>query len=642
MNKDKCRKALSILLIAFACLSNLLLSAQETSTDRGFKAATSSIATSLQTGPYYALIIGNQNYKYIGALSTPINDANELAKVLRERYGFRTDVRLDVNRDDILTALIEYRRKLPVTSNLLIYYAGHGTRDKDTEEAYWQPVDAKADNSANWISAHDITSYIKAIPSRHIIVVSDSCYSGAMKDVVMRGRPTSFDPRDLDLFLAKKLEEKSRTLLSSGGDEPVADGGGVGHSVFAQALLDGLRRMDEQNFTANELYTIYVNRNVAGRSNQDPHYFPLVQSGDEGGDFVFTQRPSETDEQLQSHWGDASSAFDRATENYKLGFATTDDVRIAHEELVQAALRACSVQNVKDCRIKIYKGALEEAQTLTSAAKDAYAKGLITLGALKRADLHETELRNSLQQEASVSVLSQLSPVNVSSAASAPLGVMPKDLVAANQPSQASPLAELIEYKPGTLFSVILPNKRRLILVVSALDAAKADFLVGFADERGRNRDAMTEAELRQLAGASFDSEVKAGIANLGGDLSRGGAFGVPTKSDIPGQTICITFGPTYRSDAMLAAARLAQAYDSCFALSTMSSALSLAFPAYNTRWSNYPADIAAPVVIERIISGLEHPGNAMLVTITLKGDEFVVYSQALAKRLQLQLKPGS
>ena len=186
-------------------------------------------------------------------------------------------------------ALLEYRKALPAESNLLVYYAGHGARDPETHDAYWMPVDAKPDNPANWISAEEIIGYMRAMPSRHVILVSDSCFSGALANAVMRGMPVSLPPRETDAFFEKKLRDKSRTILSSGGDEPVADNGGKGHSIFALAMLDGLSEMDENRFTATELYAAYVDRKVGGNSNQDPHYLPLARSGDNGGDFVFTR-----------------------------------------------------------------------------------------------------------------------------------------------------------------------------------------------------------------------------------------------------------------------------------------------------------------------------------------------------------------
>ena len=61
---------------------------------------------------------------------------------------------------------------------IVLYYAGHGYYDKAVDKAYWWPVDAQDNDNTNWISAADITSNIKGTASRHVLIVSDSCYSG--------------------------------------------------------------------------------------------------------------------------------------------------------------------------------------------------------------------------------------------------------------------------------------------------------------------------------------------------------------------------------------------------------------------------------------------------------------------------------
>src|SRR5215471_17002783 len=94
----------------------------------------------LEPGTYYALVIGNNNYKYLTKLQTAVNDAKDVAQTLHDTYGFSVKVLYDATRDDILTALVEYRKALPVRSNLLIYYAGHGYEDRVAESAYWLPV----------------------------------------------------------------------------------------------------------------------------------------------------------------------------------------------------------------------------------------------------------------------------------------------------------------------------------------------------------------------------------------------------------------------------------------------------------------------------------------------------------------------
>jgi len=255
---------------------------------RGIKVATLTPAPDARLGSYYALIIGIKNYQNYARLETPINDANEVAAILREQYGFRTQVLLDATRDQILDALGRYRTEIHEEDNLLIYYAGHGNFDKPSDLAYWYPVEAGKASTARWINATEITGQARAIPARHVLVIADSCYSG----MIARGASPTIDvPQERNAYLKKLMQRKSRHVMASGGDEPVADtdtsGHPTGHSVFANALLQGLKEFHEAEYSAEELFNQYVREQVAGRSRQLPEYDAIRDSDHDGGGFVF-------------------------------------------------------------------------------------------------------------------------------------------------------------------------------------------------------------------------------------------------------------------------------------------------------------------------------------------------------------------
>jgi uncharacterized caspase-like protein len=241
-------------------------------------------------GRYYALVIGNNNYRNVPKLSTPINDAKEMAQILRDKYGFETRVLTDATRSDIISAIADYRQMLTPDSSLLIYYAGHGQKDRDTGEAYWLPVDAERGNSAQWISADDITTQVRAMQALHVLIISDSCYSGMLSQP-MRGGDFDIDPNQRQAYIAKMLRLKSRNILASGGDEPVSDGGAQGHSIFAAVVLEALRDTNDSEFNGGQLFG-NIQPRVGGRSVQLPQYSSILYSGHDGGDFIFFQHGS--------------------------------------------------------------------------------------------------------------------------------------------------------------------------------------------------------------------------------------------------------------------------------------------------------------------------------------------------------------
>jgi hypothetical protein len=239
-------------------------------------------------GKYYALIIGINDYKYIQKLEIAKKDAIAVEKLLREMYGFETRLLMDATRLTILNAINDFRKKIKEEDSFIIYYAGHGDYDKVADKAYWLPADAERDNPANWIMADDITTNIKRMASNHVLIISDSCYSGTFVRRVVTDLSSPKSEREG--FIKRMLEKTSRTLMSSGGNEPVVDSGGSGHSVFAEALLKGLREIDEKLFTADELFYGIIRERVIGKADQTPQYNNIRNSGHEGGDFVFIKR----------------------------------------------------------------------------------------------------------------------------------------------------------------------------------------------------------------------------------------------------------------------------------------------------------------------------------------------------------------
>ncbi|MEH6570378.1 MAG: caspase family protein [Halioglobus sp.] len=244
-------------------------------------------------GNYHALIIGNNQYQNYSTLVTAVNDARATEKVLREKYRFKTKLLLDANRYQILSALNELRESLGKDDNLLIYYAGHGKIDPKDNVGYWLPVDADADNSINWISNKAITDILNVIEAKHVLVVADSCYAGTLTQTPIARLQTDI-PEDVRTQWMKVMAEtRARITLTSGGVEPVSDGGGGRHSVFAKAFLDTL----SSNDGILEGYSLYskVLERMASKTSpldkpQTPLYAPIHLAGHESGEFFFNPR----------------------------------------------------------------------------------------------------------------------------------------------------------------------------------------------------------------------------------------------------------------------------------------------------------------------------------------------------------------
>ena len=240
------------------------------------------VALDVDFGRYHALVIGINDYKNLPRLETAVNDATAVADVLRQRYGFEVTLLLNPGRSEVIRALDKLRGELTERDNLLIYYAGHGVLDAEADSCFWQPVDTEDGIQADWISIATITRTIKAMSAKHVMVVSDSCYTGRLTG----GLSVSVNTGSERVAELRRLAGKrSRAALVSGGLEPVLDGSGDGHSVFTRAFLTALRESTEV-LDGQQLFTA-VRRQMIVNADQTPEYSDIHLVDHDGGDFLF-------------------------------------------------------------------------------------------------------------------------------------------------------------------------------------------------------------------------------------------------------------------------------------------------------------------------------------------------------------------
>ena len=243
-------------------------------------------------GSYHALIIGINEYKQLPPLKTAVTDAHEVARILGREYGFKTTVLVNASRYEILSALNTLRERLTDRDNLLIYYAGHGQLDQVNQRGHWLPADAEPESSANWISNIAVTDVLNAMTVRQLIVISDSCYSGALTRSAIGRLDAGMNDQQLAQVMLSMAQKRSRMVLTSGGLEPVLDGGGGVHSVFAKTFLDVLRS-NQGVLPGQELFR-HLRLRVATQAeraqvSQVPEYAPIKYAGHESGDFFFVR-----------------------------------------------------------------------------------------------------------------------------------------------------------------------------------------------------------------------------------------------------------------------------------------------------------------------------------------------------------------
>jgi WD40 repeat protein len=243
----------------------------------------------LKFGNYYALIIGIDNYTgQWRQLKNAVSDAKAISQLLQSKYKFdnmKTLYNEQATRMNIIKELEWLVQNVKPTDNLLIYYSGHGEFNQTLNKGYWVPVDAASASTSYYISNSDIQTFLGGIKSKHTLLISDACFSGD----IFRGNTVSVPFEESDKYYAKVNSVSSRKAITSGGVEPVLDGGREGHSVFAYYLLKSLTGNEKKYYDASQLFD-NIKIPVLNNSDQSPQFNAIKNAGDEGGQFIFLKK----------------------------------------------------------------------------------------------------------------------------------------------------------------------------------------------------------------------------------------------------------------------------------------------------------------------------------------------------------------
>lgn len=234
-------------------------------------------------GKYHALVIGASDYQNQElALERPVKDAEQFRTLLIDDYNFEkrdVDLLLNPTRQDILKELMQLRKQLSKRDNLLIFYAGHGYWDADALQGYWWPVDATAGDPTYWLSNSDLRDQIRSIKTAHTLLISDACFSGG----ILKNRDAGdIDKAPADIILLYK--HPSRRAITSGSLSAVPD-----QSVFFRYLVSTLENNPEKFLSSQALFD-HIRKAVINNSLVVPQDGVILDTGDEGGDFIFIRK----------------------------------------------------------------------------------------------------------------------------------------------------------------------------------------------------------------------------------------------------------------------------------------------------------------------------------------------------------------
>ena len=228
---------------------------------------------------YYGLLIGVEQYEDddLNDLDNPIRDARMLYEVLTDKYTFEPEniqFLENASYEEITDAFEELALKVTPSDNLLIFYAGHGYWDNNTNIGYWLPSDARDDRKGFWFRNSTLVDYLKGVDSKHTLLITDACFSGS----IFKSR-SAFDETS-DSY-EKLYELPSRKAMTSGTLTEVPD-----QSAFIKYLVKKLETNEEKYIGAGILFNSFRHA-VINNSDIIPQYGEIRNVGDEGGEFIF-------------------------------------------------------------------------------------------------------------------------------------------------------------------------------------------------------------------------------------------------------------------------------------------------------------------------------------------------------------------
>lgn len=238
------------------------------------------VFTTFDDKKYYALMFAvNQYNKPISKLHRSIVDAQSLAKVLKQQYGFEVKVVQNPTRSQALKELSKIKEKIKYYDNLLIFYSGHGVIKGDNT-GYWQLSDATQDE-ASWLSNAEVLSKVNSIVCNDILLVIDACYSGAIF-TVQKGQKGGGRATPIRLL----NDQSSYQAMTSGFLRKVPDA-----SSFLPSLLNALRENNLPLITSLKLFADLKEDAIARNMKNTPQFRRLkIKEAVNVGDFIFYQK----------------------------------------------------------------------------------------------------------------------------------------------------------------------------------------------------------------------------------------------------------------------------------------------------------------------------------------------------------------
>ncbi len=200
----------------------------------------------------HALLIGVGTYIHASRYNVPTTaaDAQALAALVQDAQfcGYPPDqvtllTDAQATRADILAAL-ERLAQTSADDTVLLFYSGHGEYDRSsnytltTHDTQWQ--DGRVVTGTG-ISQAELLTKLRAIPASRVLLIFNACHAGHLSPTLGDEAPPTGHALPEQTANALLATGSGRVVITACRENQVAFVGSGEHTLFAQALLEGLR-----------------------------------------------------------------------------------------------------------------------------------------------------------------------------------------------------------------------------------------------------------------------------------------------------------------------------------------------------------------------------------------------------------------
>jgi uncharacterized caspase-like protein len=197
----------------------------------------------------YAIVVGVEQYRQkLPKADFATHDAQAVTESLTKVMGYPAENVITLINDQATNAdLAKYLEKwllkqVKTGSTVFIYFSGLGTSNPETGDIFLVPYDGDPSFiDQTGYSLKRMSDALGKLPAKEIIVVLDSCFSGAGgKSVLVEGAR----PLAINLQKSLVLSRNMTVLAAASGDQTCSSYQAKGHSVFTYYMLRGIHNED--------------------------------------------------------------------------------------------------------------------------------------------------------------------------------------------------------------------------------------------------------------------------------------------------------------------------------------------------------------------------------------------------------------